>query len=256
MPNFREQLATLQRIKKQRGAPVTRNELAGLAEADASLAHSENVTDRQLGLQEESLATQEEQFDVTKEQQASQFAEELAFSKQQADLNRKAAEKAAESEKRIGGVTAGASAGYLAASAFPAAFKSFGGEIGGAAGGAVLGFLASSTFLCTEIKEKIGLDEQVQAALGRIRKYTKENHRAWWNFYQDVGNDLVDSINESQGNDFWNSLKINMVLPVVEMVDLKQAFSFYKLYTLSLIFLFGDDEMKMKATDLEVATNG
>jgi len=226
--NFSQMLMEAKRKAQLAGRPLTRQETSGIAEGYASsaserLARAKTVANQEKGLslEEERIKQQNEQFKESLEQRK---VEQLA----QMDAASHASAEGKRQSQATGAVTGAAIGGYMAAG------TAMGGPVG-AGLGLVAGFLASSgSWLCTEAKRMVDLDEEDIAALRRFRAYVLEHHKIPFLWYLERGSEIVKAIDVGEfgnTNEFYRNLKKNMIRPIVVKTDsghLEEAYELYR----------------------------
>jgi hypothetical protein len=103
-----------------------------------------------------------------------------------------------------------------------------------------IGKITGSTWLCTEVSNRIGLSEDDHVSLKKLRRYTLKNHREWLRQYIVKGKKLVREINKQEEEllTFYATLKESMVLPIIDLIrndKLEEAFEMYRDETNKLI---------------------
>lgn len=135
--------------------------------------------------------------------------------------------------KKDASLAAGIGAGAAAGSVF--------GPVG-AAVGAVLGGIAAgikNTWICTKIKDTIGMTEYEWETIGQFRKYAMENHSDWLGVYVNIGPDLLEAIDGDEN--FYSALKETFLIPVIKLTEggfMEAAYLTYKSVVMELIDIY------------------
>ncbi len=143
-----------------------------------------------------------------------------------------------EKEKNIGSYAgSGAAAGAVIGSAVPGVGTAIGAGVG-AVVGTVVG-IAKNTWICTATNKHVGTSKEQKASLKKLRRYAKENHPGWLEFYNLNGPALIKAI-ENEESDlllFYGNVKRSLVIPCVRHIDkgdLGLAFILYRDKTAAL----------------------
>ena len=91
----------------------------------------------------------------------------------------------------------------------------------------------TGTWICTEIKNNVGITEVEEKRLKIFRKYAIDNHSGYMIFYLNHGKELVDEIKAKTENynEFLSSLKESFFNPIMEKLKdekLEEAYTEYK----------------------------
>jgi len=106
-----------------------------------------------------------------------------------------------------------------------------------------VGTVLKSTWLCTEISKRYGIDETDDKALSKLRRYSIKNHRDWAEKYLTEGHRLIEVMNTKEKiDDKYKELKESLVKTVCGLVregKLEDAHNKYKEITLNLCEEYG-----------------
>jgi hypothetical protein len=95
------------------------------------------------------------------------------------------------------------------------------------------------TWLCTEVSNRIGFDEEDFTEMKKLRKYTLKNHRDFLGAYMLKGKALVQAINATEDPiEFYTELKEAMIVPILDLIkedEMEKAFEKYRDDTNALI---------------------
>jgi hypothetical protein len=141
-----------------------------------------------------------------------------------------------------GAIGGGIAGGALAGSAVMPGIGTVAGAIIGGVVGGITGLLTSKkggTWICTEIDTHIGLSEDDQKALGKLRRHSLKMHKIPTKFYLKRGKELIDKMSILPGyKQLLVSAKRDMVDECVRLVgegDLPSAYDVYQSYTTKLM---------------------
>jgi hypothetical protein len=104
------------------------------------------------------------------------------------------------------------------------------------------------TWLCTEIARFIGLTDEDNADLSKLRRYSIRNHMKWIRAYLTDGHAIVEGINaKEEPKSFYAKLKKEMITPIIELIKdgkLEEAFKKYKEDTVNLAEIYSPELLK------------
>jgi hypothetical protein len=87
------------------------------------------------------------------------------------------------------------------------------------------------TWLCTEVGRNVGLTDEDNSDLIKLRRHAFRNHKGWFRFYWTKGPQLVAQIAKKEPvSDFYRDLNEKMVKPCLDLIKSNDAEKAYELY--------------------------
>lgn len=94
----------------------------------------------------------------------------------------------------------------------------------------------AGTWICTKIKEIVGMTREEWRAITTLKRYSLTNHKDWFDKYLDIGPELSGAMGDSK--EFYSDLKKAFVDSVIGLVDggfLEAAYQAYKAAVFELV---------------------
>lgn len=140
----------------------------------------------------------------------------------------------------VAGVGAGAAAG-----------AAVGGPIGAVIGGIIGGVTSLlGTWVCTKIKDTVGVTEYEWETIRQFRLYAKENYSDWLEWYVDIGPRLLEAIDGDE--EFYLELKHSFLLPIIGLTAGGYLEAAALAYKSTVIQLVNEYKPELMATAPEV----